>query len=571
MSNYELQSRVHELERELNQIMAVNNELRNEIAFVVHNVSRADQQLRDYNAYIQNTLENCNDTMLSSTDKVVAAYELQGEIEKLYLRFKNIELANKKIRACNNKRYYDFGNYRTVRKIVQGLMDNLDMNLVSDRIITKSVEVKHLQVPDYWLTCVLISVMAWKNDDRPLADRAMGRAVSLDKKNSSIFYMLFNLRMNREEAALKWFESYQECDLKGSDRRTFLMLFSLISRTINEKVGEETYAKINRFINKVVMDNAKAEGYSEEGIISAICAYFAYMRSNDLPEYPLMKKYCPEFGYLAGILADAGNNTNILEFILKTVNVTAIQKNEYLKTYIDELIAAPNQVEKEVYEETAYNETVIALQGDVEAAKAKYEADLKKTTGSLELIEAMVDWIYEHENQNINSQVRLNMFTLTKHLQEKAVTRYVEEYRSRDREHIGIQISDYSTKADFGDEAGEKQKVSDHYNEKKNGELAGIKNLKAYIGFGAAAAFGVGAFFAGYWLFAFMAVGAGYGVYVLLSNSSARKQIELKCQNATRNASEILDKLFAEHKRFIEEYSGYDGLYDRIINEFRKI
>lgn len=62
----------------------------------------------------------------------------------------------------------------------------------------------------------------WRNDDKELADRAMDRAIKLDKKNSAIFYMLFNLRMGREEAALKWFYTYQECDLKGSDQRALL-------------------------------------------------------------------------------------------------------------------------------------------------------------------------------------------------------------------------------------------------------------------------------------------------------------------------------------------------------------
>lgn len=54
--------------------------------------------------------------------------------------------------------------------------------MVSDQTITRSVEVQHLQTPDYWLTCVLISVMAWRNDDKELADRAMDRAIKLDKR-----------------------------------------------------------------------------------------------------------------------------------------------------------------------------------------------------------------------------------------------------------------------------------------------------------------------------------------------------------------------------------------------------
>ena len=148
--------------------------------------------------------------------------------------------------VLNNQHRSDasFANYRTVRKIVQGMMDNLDVTMVSNKTITKSVEVQHLQTPDYWLTCVLISIMAWKNNDRELSDRALARAVRLDKKDSAIFYMLFNLRMGRDEAALKWFYTYQECDLKGSDQRTFLMLFSLVSKTLADNVDDSTKNEI---------------------------------------------------------------------------------------------------------------------------------------------------------------------------------------------------------------------------------------------------------------------------------------------------------------------------------------
>ena len=52
--------------------------------------------------------------------------------------------------------------------------------------------------------------------------------------------MLFNLRMGRDGAALKWFNTYLECELKGSDQRTFLMLFSLVSKTLADNVDENT-------------------------------------------------------------------------------------------------------------------------------------------------------------------------------------------------------------------------------------------------------------------------------------------------------------------------------------------
>ena len=161
MSNYALQSKLNALERELSQAQQINRELRGELSTITNGVSNANKELNDYNSKIRNTLDNCNVTMNSSHQRVVDAIALQGEIEVLYTRFKHVELANKKIRECNNKKYYDFANYRTVRKIIQGIMDNLDVHMVSDKTIIKSVEVQHLQTPDYWLTCVLISVMAW--------------------------------------------------------------------------------------------------------------------------------------------------------------------------------------------------------------------------------------------------------------------------------------------------------------------------------------------------------------------------------------------------------------------------
>lgn len=571
MSLSSLRSEVSRLESKLREVEAINRELRNELAIVANGVSRAQNTLENYNAHMQNTLQNSDNMMHSSHQRVIDAYELQGEIERLYVRFKNIELANKKIRAANNKKYYDFANYRTVRKIVQGIMDNLDVNMVSDKTITKSVEVQHLQTPDYWLTCVLISVMAWKNDDKELADRAMARAISLDKKHSAIFYMLFNLRMQRDEAALKWFVTYQECEQKGSDQRTFLMLFSLISKTITESVDENTRSKISAYINSVILSSAQAEGYDEADIVAKIRNNYSRLRLSEQLEYALLRKYCGVFNELATNMMLAKNNINILEFILKIINVPAEQRNEFLKDYIDELIASPNRVEESVYEEIAYNELVIKLEGDVETAQAQYEAEQQRATNQLNLISEMVGWIYERDNQDINGQIRLNMFTLTKDLQEKAIQSYAEDYRSRKKTILPITINDYTTTADFECESDETKKIETYYTDIKDSALSTVKNWKAFIGFGAAVLAAVGAFFVGFTLFALTAVGIGYGVFVLLTNKSRRKQLELSCKDNIRAATDILQKLFIEFKQYQTQFDEYDVYYNRIINELSKI
>lgn len=571
MSNYALQSELNALERELSQAQQINRELRGELSTITNGVSNANKELNDYNSKIRNTLDNCNGTMNSSHQRVVDAIALQGEIEVLYTRFKHVELANKKIRECNNKKYYDFANYRTVRKIVQGIMDNLDVQMVSDKTITKSVEVQHLQTPDYWLTCVLISVMAWRNNDKELADRAMARAINLDKKNSAIFYMLFNLRMGRDEAALKWFYTYQECELKGSDQRTFLMLFSLVSKTLSDTVDENTKNEVFSFIKKVIDANMKASGYDEDEIIARIKHYFNRMQPSDQLQYSMLRKCCGEFDQLTSTMMQAKNNINILEFILKTSNVPEEQKNTFLKGYIDELIASPNQAEKEVYDEIAYNELVIKLEGDVTAAKEQFDAEQTKKANDLNLIAEMIDWIYERESQEVNGQIKLSMFTLTKMLQEKAAESHVEDYRARRKNNYAATLGEYSTTINFKREDEEYDKIKKFYTEKKDAELATIKAWPAYIGFGVAVAALIGCFFVGFGLLVLTLGGAGYGAFKLLSNKSHVKQCEQKCEEGIKATSETMSKLFAEFKQYNKELDEYDAYYEQIKDAFAKI
>lgn len=571
MSNYALQNQLNQLERELRQVQQYNAELRGELSTVANGVSRAHRNLEDYNTKIRTTLDNCNGSMQSSHKRVVDAIALQGDIERLYVRFKNIELANKKIRGANNKKYYDFANYRTVRKIVQGIMDNLDVQMISDKTITKSIEIQHLQTPDYWLTCVLISIMAWRNDDKKLADRAIDRAIKLDKKNSAIFYMLFNLRNNREEAALKWFYTYQECDLKGSDQRTFLMLFSLVSKTLVDTVDEKTKNEIFTFIKKVIDANMRASGYSEDEIVDQICHYFNRMQPSDQLRYTMLRKCCNEFNQLSSVMMQAKSNINILEFILKTVNVPAEEKNTFLKGYIDEIIAIPNQTEKDTYDEIAYNEHIVRLEGDVEAAKECFAAEQAKKASDLNLIAEMIDWLYGCDTQDVNGQIRMSVFTLTKDLQEKAVEAHTEEYRSRRKVNYQVNIDGYSTVVNFKREDEEQEKINSFYNEKRDTAVSTIKNWPAYIGFGVGAAAIAGSFFVGFWLLILAFAGVGYGAFTLLTNKSKRKQIEMSCDESKKATSAAMRQLFAEFKQYQKELDEYDAYHDRILDEIHKV
>ena len=323
-------SSVSEMQWKVNEARRENYELRNELNAIASGISNAYNRWDRLCNNISNTLHNGTKRVEASQNYMNAAYDMQGEIDNLYVLFKNIEMANKKIRECNNKKIYDFANYSAVRKIVSAMLDNLEVSLVSDETITRVVEIKHLQLPDYWLTCALLSIMAWRNNDKALAQQALERACKLDKKETAVFFLAFNLRMGRESAALKWFEYYQTCELTGEDDRTFVLLFSIVNQAINENCSDEVVSKINAFLNRVIEEDLMRSGYSESDMIAKILRHLYRFVPNDTIGYTVLMKYCKERDYLTFQMMLAKANINILDFILKTMHITDADRKDYL-------------------------------------------------------------------------------------------------------------------------------------------------------------------------------------------------------------------------------------------------
>lgn len=571
MGNYKLKAEVNRLTAQFREIERKNIQLRSEIQSAVKSINQAEVNLSAYNQVVINTLENAVKTINNSANRELNAYELQGHIDQLYTRFKCVELANKKIRTLNNKKYYEFNNYRTVRKIVQGMMDNIDLNMITDEVIYKSVERQHLQTPDYWLTSALISIMAWKNDDKLLADKALEAAVRLDKKNSSIFYMIFNMRMGRDNAAVKWFLEYQKCELKGSDENTFLMLFSLISKNLSDMVDDETSHLISVFLQNLIMECAEKEGCREEDIIEFICRKIQMLMKKEFYELPLMAKHCEDYHNIVKMLDMAANNYNILELIIKMTHVSENEKNTYLKDYLIELLRKPNSVEIETYKEIEYNEFVIRFNGDIEMAKAALEQELVKRESDLNVISGMISWIYDFGNENINTQMRLNMLRLVKTQHEKAIDRYLKMYRIMYKESHPVRILDYSAEINFLEEAAEAERVEQFYQEQQKHELTAVKNSKAYVVFGAGILCGIAAFYIHLLLFAGFGACIAVGAGIIILNHYSKKNIVLKVQKQKAVVLEILHKLFKENDKMRNIYKEFDRVSGKIKEELAEI
>lgn len=182
----------------------------------------------------------------------------------------------------------------------------------------------------------------------------------------------------------------------------------------------------------------------------------------------------------------------------------------------------------------------------------------------------MIDWLYGCDTQDVNGQIRMSVFTLTKDLQEKAVEAHTEEYRSRRKVNYQVNIDEYSTVVNFKREDEEQEKSIRSIMKKRHSRFDN-KNWPAYIGFGVGAAAIAGSFFVGFWLLILAFAGVGYGAFTLLTNKSKRKQIEMSCDESKKATSAAMRQLFAEFKQYQKELDEYDAYHDRILDEIHKV
>ena len=565
-------SDVSSLRARLAEEEARNRELRGYMYELSTGVSNAYREMSDYEQNVRDTLQASGNRINSSHEYIIQSMEIQAEIDRLYARFKNMELANKKIRECNRKKQYEFANYTSVRKIVQGMLDNLNLNMISDEIIYKSVEKVHLQTPDYWLTAVLLAIMGWRSDDKGLADRAIGAAVKLNLKETAIFLMLFNLRMGREDAALKWFMVYQGCELKGSDQKTFLMLFSMLNRTIEDNVDNKIKYEVIDFINRVIAANVRSEGYNEAAIVDTIERCLTRMKEEVKLQNRLLSKCLSDYGELTDLMACAANNVHILQFILDVGNVTEQNRNSYLEKFINDEIARPNDAELAVYNEIEFNEMVISNKGDMDRTKQMWAALQEKRAKDLNLVSEMVDWIYARTKDEVSSQVRKNMFILTLNLQRKAVDQYTEHYRRRQQDVHPAVLGDYSTQVDFSNRENERARITAWYEKERDQKLSKINYMLAIIG-GVLCAAGIGLaiYSAAPSLLAFSGIGAVMILINIISNNMQRKYLQETCLLNIKNKNETMDELFREYGEYIRQLAEYDAYYDQILQALDQI
>ena len=594
MANEGLKAELNRVERVLESVRNENAEIEGDIVAVESSMIEAERNMANTRTYIQSSLDNDNNRLLQAHRNVVNALEIQGQMEDLYRRFKYMEMANKQIRACNDKKYYDFKVYRQVRKIVQGVMDDMDFSMVSDEMIAKAVEKSQLQQPDYWLTSAMLAFVNWRSDNKAEAERALISAMTLDDRKTASFFMVFNLRLaslntnapgmraKREQAALKWFDylaltgrqpgtcsTEPAINLKGAEKPLVLLFFSMLSNTIRDKVSDTTRIKVTKYINELIGEDLAREGSDRNIVARRIADEFSAFANDHTFEYKAIRTYVrrEDCAQLVNALALARNNANVISYVNDVTTVSADERNQYLKDYIDRIVEQPCKTESDVYDEIERNEFIIKCQGDKELAQKQYMAKKQYEESDFHIIAEMMDWIYTPSASTmVNGQMRKNMFCATKQLQQEGYTEYRNRYRAMVSPRCTVTIDSNPVQVDLSKPQESKAMADDYFTRTCAEQQHKISDICAYITIAVGIILAVAMVFVFPPLIAIGVVAAIIGGFMLVSNHKQRDSIFKHYQLLNTQTAQQFDALAEEWNKFMAEFSEADGQSQAVVS-----
>lgn len=600
-----LQSRYAELEAERAELQAELNQL-----------YRAAQDTNDAllleRQRIDGELGVVMQRMTSSDADMRRALQTQNEIGELYGRLKAMEQANKAIRKCNDRKYYDFAVYRQVRKIVQGMMDDLDFSMISMDVIDKAVQREQLKDPDFWLTSAMLAIVAWNDDDREGAEKALRNAMRLDDRKTAAFFMVFNLRLaseksftpgisdQRELAALKWLAylaggrldaavkptgaqggavsgaqttgassqsskpaptAPQGPALRGSEQSLLLLFISMMSRALSDKVSDRTRQIVTNYVNSLIDEDLARHGDTRAQAVGRIADKWQGIAGTQPFPYDAIVSHVPGWKDLSLAMSMARGQQAILEFVDRTLTVPVEQRNLFLKDYIDGIAQEPGKQERDTYDEIRRNELIIECKGDVDEARGRFAKEKAFENAELNIVGDMIDWVYgDRSSEEVNPQMVRNMFVATKPLELEACGLYRDRYTSLVRPVQTVTVDDFTTQMPMQDATPAKQAVGQHYAQLEADAVSRVSNTFAVVLIVLGVALGVGmAFVAPPAILAGVVVAALGGI-TLYMNGRRRDAIHRQFAASTQRAFEQLDGLQSAFAAYLRDFSDADSL-----------
>jgi hypothetical protein len=281
----------------------------------------------------------------------------------------SLQRAETKIGVLQDKLEHEFGHHKLVRRSAVGLLQAFDLGIVSEESVRSVSEELMIQTPRYWLAPALVALAAWSGDERDLCERAVAEAFRRSPSKTALLFTLVLRRQNRLDSSARWLKHFLAAQDPAALDREFAVILEAVAHGTFGPAGRAIVDETLAAWTEALSDNASHD--------AQVTRWRAEVDAHRAPhadrDFPALAAISPQWPQLAAALSGAEGNQRLLDkyqALMAEVTTPPDRIEDAMDDILDRLVKDYDNEELPLQKELAYNEAVVARDGDEAAARA---------------------------------------------------------------------------------------------------------------------------------------------------------------------------------------------------------
>lgn len=479
---------------------------------------------------------------------------------------KALQLAETRVGVLSQQLQTEFGYYAEIRRLAVGMLQGVDVGVLSDDTLRATTEEVMLKAPGYWLAPVLVAVAAWIRQDQTTMQRALAEALRRDDYKTTLFLVLVMRRLGRRDASLQWLQRYfRHQDPRHLDREFVTLLEGIATGLFPPAARQLMQDHLRQWLNQLTEGGGFVDKQRRkwDEFMEATAGMIGPANSS----YPLLSEHAPNWDAL-----NLGyNRAHVHELLRQHFNDITSGAHDFstsLKTQLDEtlsrLVSNFDDEELPLRQEVHLNQLIVRNEGDKVAAQAQLAAQDGLFDQQVDLLQLLTNALFDSELAGTTRVTQALALSVSQGWIMEAHGTFTARSRQQMPAQAQLALDGWQGQsADGHNEPALLDSQSSHYAALLQAELAKVATpLGRFVGAGALALFGVWALVtdAPIWLAAIaLVLGAVLGYTTWSAFSKTKQQVRDAVAERHRRAQEVLRGCLAELVDFRRDYTHRDA------------
>ena len=422
---------------------------------VNRNLGIVERNLNSNITVVNNNVAIVNDNLNKTAKDLL---KLKAEVEQMRKEQRlaaALQRALTEVIRVRQELEQNFGAHKTVREHMLGILQAVDLALISESTISKCTEELMISAPNYWLAPCLIALAAWISNNQSLAQRAIAEGVKRDKEKACLLFALITRRVNvgRIKAGkqgtnicFEWLNKYFETQ---DPRKMKSSIIAYIDAYTNGVFGNDKDNICGDHINHWMSVLEKEDKNFAKNQTERWVRNFESASALTPANYPTLKQICPDYAeinaYVSRIQAAEHKDSSkgIRAKFSKILN-TPIDPAKLIKDIDDQLVKLVERYEDgreaELRDEDTYLSFVKEFNGDENLAKVKMDLiRAGRRDEPVNFAERLSESIWD---ERAALSARRTAFFFLRDYIEKAYARFITERKEAYPKTVGLNIAE---------------------------------------------------------------------------------------------------------------------------------